>query len=719
MPSSLTVRCVALCLLSAGVPVAAAAEPGPPVAPADALHIATLPLEIVMVTASHGGSLLRDTPAAISRRDHDAIEAHKPTFIGEVLNTVPGVYMTDLGNEQHSMSIRQPLSYSAVYLYLQDGIPIRPLGLFNHNALYEINLAGVGAIEVIRGPAASLYGSNSVGGTINFLTAAPAGPGGQLGLHRSDQGLRRLDARLSGRTSGDAPDLGVQLAGYSSRRDGGWQDYNSAEKDALTGRLDWCLDARTELVTVLSYNRLRTDMPGSLYAHDYQQRPEFSYHRFTYREVEATRFSSTLTGDWLAAGPSTLTLYARDNTTEQLPSYLVFDSARDATAATGRWNDSRFTSLGLDLRQQFDADWLDARLVVGATGEFTRSDFREHQLAITRDPSSGRYLDYRVDSNRRDYHTDLDNRAVYAQLELSPLPDTRLVLGARRDQIEYDYRNRKQPGPVSGAPSERRRFEESSARLGLSWAPRTNHTLFASWAEGFTPPEVSALYGRLDVPDLAASRFSNIELGWRAELDRLPLTFDLTLYQLRGRDEVVNYSVAPGQSEPRNAGRTRHRGVEFGLEWTPSPHWQVAAAGAYSEHRFDDYRVSTTLDYSGRRMPAAPAWLGTVELRWHPAALGGLTLSLEGVYLDHYWMNNANSVRYDGHALLNLRASYLAGPWRFWLKAQNLTDRHYAEVAASSYSGAGDYLPARQDTFTPGAPRTLTLGLEYRWGSSQ
>src|SRR5690606_3840175 len=113
---------------------------------------------------SRGGSLLHETPAAISRRDRDTIEAKKPTSIGEVLNTVPGVYMTDLGNEQHSMSIRQPLSYSAVYLYMQDGIPIRPLGLFNHNALYEINLAGVDAIEVIRGPAASLYGSNSVGG---------------------------------------------------------------------------------------------------------------------------------------------------------------------------------------------------------------------------------------------------------------------------------------------------------------------------------------------------------------------------------------------------------------------------------------------------------------------------------------------------------------------------------------------------------------------------
>src|SRR5690606_36683083 len=119
-----------------------------------------------------------------------------------------------------------------------------------------------------------------------------------------------------------------------------------------------------------------------------------------------------------------------------------------------------------------------------------------------------------------------------------------------------------------------------------------------------------------------------------------------------------------------------------------------------SRHRFDEYRVSPTLDYSGRDMPAAPEWLGTVELRWHPAALENLTLALEGVYLDHYWMNNANTVRYAGHELLNLRANYRSGPWRIWFKAQNLSDRHFAEVAASSFSGVGLHTPNQQDTFT-------------------
>ncbi len=60
--------------------------------------------------------------------------------VGDIINRIPGVFWIDLGNEQHSMSIRQPISTNAVYQYLEDGIPIRPLGVFNHNALNEKNM---------------------------------------------------------------------------------------------------------------------------------------------------------------------------------------------------------------------------------------------------------------------------------------------------------------------------------------------------------------------------------------------------------------------------------------------------------------------------------------------------------------------------------------------------------------------------------------------------
>src|SRR4029078_13106200 len=91
----------------------------------------------------------------------------------QLLNKISGVNMVNLGNEQHEMSIRQPMTTKSLFLYLEDGIPIRTTGLFNHNALLEINMAAVKSIEVIKGPSSSLYGSEAIGGVVNFISAVP------------------------------------------------------------------------------------------------------------------------------------------------------------------------------------------------------------------------------------------------------------------------------------------------------------------------------------------------------------------------------------------------------------------------------------------------------------------------------------------------------------------------------------------------------------------
>ena len=56
--------------------------------------------------------------------------------------------MINLGNEQHAMGIRQPMGTRSLFLYLEDGIPVRTSGVFNHNALMEINMAAVKSIEI-------------------------------------------------------------------------------------------------------------------------------------------------------------------------------------------------------------------------------------------------------------------------------------------------------------------------------------------------------------------------------------------------------------------------------------------------------------------------------------------------------------------------------------------------------------------------------------------
>ena len=95
-------------------------------------------------------------------------------------------------------------------------------------------------------------------------------------------------------------------------------------------------------------------------------------------------------------------------------------------------------------------------------------------------------------------------------------------------------------------------------------------------------------------------------------------------------------------------------------------------------------------------------------------------VALEVVKQSDYWMNDANTVRYDGHTLLNLRGSYqFAKGWEAWLQGRNLTDELYADSASSSYTGnsaVAAYNPLTQDQYAAGAPRSIMVGLNYRFG---
>ena len=98
--------------------------------------------------------------------------------------------MVNLGNEQHMMAIRQPMTTNAYYLYLEDGLPIRPMGIFNHNALLEINQFNLQSIEVVKGPVSSLYGPEAVGGAMNLISLKPSiNPEFKFGIQADQVGL--------------------------------------------------------------------------------------------------------------------------------------------------------------------------------------------------------------------------------------------------------------------------------------------------------------------------------------------------------------------------------------------------------------------------------------------------------------------------------------------------------------------------------------------------
>lgn len=678
-------------------------------------------LDEVVVSGSRTEEKLSETPMSIGVVDNAVIKRDKPKTMGEVINRIGGVSWNDLGNEQHSMGIRQPNSTNAVYQYLEDGIPIRPLGVFNHNSLNELNLSSADRVEVVKGAASSLYGSNAVGGAVNLITAPSSlTPYASVGYRDENvSGYRRLDTEASN-TWGD---FGLRFSHYSSRRSAyNWQDYSNGDKDSVTLRSDYAL-SDSLLHAILTHSDLDSATPGSLGLTDYTTRPGFSYNTFTWRRDKATRFSVGWEGETVPNGQTSVTLFSRNNDHGQLPNYTISACTVGATCPTGykgTLNNNHVSSLGIDVKQQQDFNWLSSRLIAGLYFDRSHNSYRSDNLDVTRDAVTRKYTSYIMSavnlSGVRDYETDITNTALFVQWESSPLDKMRLVIGGRNDNIQYDFTNHLTPGANFGAASESRGFSHFSPKIGATYALSQRTSTYANISQGFTPPEVSQLYSKSAVPNLAPATYHNYEVGVRSAFLDGALKLDAALFRLDGKDTIVSYNIAPGNSENRNAGRTRSTGIELNLSWK-ADEFDARLGASIVNHRYEEYRVSATEDYSGKEMPAAPDAL-SAEIGYKP--INDARIALEMVRQGSYWMNNANTVQYAGHTLLNLRANYrFADGWEAWVQGRNLTDKLYSDSSSSSFKAGQTYNADTMDQYSVGAPRSVMLGLSYTFDAQK
>lgn len=669
--------------------------------------------DTVVVSGSRTETKLSETPVSIGSVNRSQWDQDKVKSVGEMINRIPGVFWNDLGNEQHSMAIRQPISTNAVYQYLEDGIPIRPLGVFNHNSLNETNMNGSSAVEVVKGAASSLYGSNAVGGAVNFLTQKPSrAPTGYFGFRQDHtDGFYRFDTGASN-TWGK---LGLRFSHYTSERDHtNWQQYSGGKKDSFTLRGDYELSATSWLRASLVHTNLDTDTAGSLFENDYRTNPGKSINTFTWRKDKTTRANVAWEGETTRKGVTTVTFFARNNDHGQLPSYTI--SGCSGAICRGTINNNHVESLGIDVKHVQGLDWATARLVTGVYIDRSQNDYVSDNLKVTRDAVSGVYKSYSLNnaaspSGVRDYGAGIANDALFAQLEFTPAKDFRVVAGGRYDTITYDFVNHLVPSANFGAPNETRSFSRVSPKLGATYALSNAQSLYANLSQGFTPPEVSQLYGKTAIPDLKPSVYNNQEIGWRALLAN-NIRLDSALYQLEGQDTIVSYTSEVGDSFNKNAGKTRSRGIELSLSQQLAQ-WDWRLGATWAKHEFVNYLVSAKAgaieDYSGKFMPQAPAHTINAQVGWNFTPDSRIALGV--VKQGRYWMNNLNTVRYEGHTLLNLTISHkLQGGLEVWGQVRNLTDERYADSASSSFKG-GAFNPNTQNTYSPGAPRSVMVGV--------
>lgn len=654
-------------------------------------------LEPIVVTATRRPMETSFHAGNVSRVDDAAIERTGAVHVNQLLFRVPGTWISRGSGQEHLTAIRSPVLTGAgacgAFLFLEDGIPIRPAGFCNVNQLFEVNSEQADAVEVIRGPGSALYGSNALHGLINFINRDPreAGPGRAFVEAGSDDYYRaRLDTgRGDTRLRFNAADDG------SFREAAGFEQY----------KLNLDHQAGENLRLSLAATDLDQDTAGYVFGEDAFRDPDLrtaNLNPEAFRRAESQRVAA----HWAPDDALAVRAYGRRSRMTFLRHFVPEQSLEE------NGQDSAGVLISHDWRSSGTGS-----LITGLDLEYTRGFLEETQdEPLTEGPEF--LQETRPAGAHYDYDVDAALISPYLHAEHGLTPEWRITTGLRAEYLRYDYENHLPDGNtrddgtecglggcIFNRPADRSDdFVNLAPKVALLYSPADSLTTWLRLARGFRAPQATELY-RLQrgqgTADLDSEVLDSLELGARGT--RGNLAFQAATFYMQKRNVI--FTDADGFNV--DDGRTNHRGVEAEVSYRPHPALTLAMAGTYAIHRYDFTREAALGESirSGNEVDTTPRTLGSARVLWRYAASG--EAELEWIHMGDYYLDAANEHDYEGHDLLNLRLRQSLGQhWRLGVRITNLTDEAYAERADFAF-GNYRYFPG------PGRQAFVEVGAEW------
>ncbi|MCD1651538.1 MAG: TonB-dependent receptor [Halomonas meridiana] len=632
-------------------------------------------LPTVEVSAPRLAREIYATPAAVSTIEQDAIaQGQQRVRLDESLNRVPGVFLQNRDNFAQGQRIsirgfgaRAPFGVRGITVMV-DGIPYTlPDGQAQLDA---IDLDSAERIEVIRGPSSVLYG-NAAGGVIDITTAdGRDNPGTRLRMGAGSDGYQKM-ALQNGGVQGDWSHH-ISLTALNVD---GYREQSSTEKYLLNAKLRRELGSDRALTAIINLlDNPRSEDPGALNA----------------REVAEGRDQ---------AAPNSLALDAGQTVDQQ----LIGLQYEDLSAGEGELYLKGFIAQR-DFEQQlpfvgssrlgYQRDYM------GASAEY------HHEVTLGNLPlnyivgvDAVRQKDdrFRNDVNPQgavgeplaDETQTATSTGVFAQGDLALSELLTLSLGTRFDRVDLDVDD---DFAADGDQSGQRTFNEWSGSAGLSYRYRPQHQAYINTGTAFETPTFSEFAnpaGGGFNPSVEPQKAWNREVGLRGYIEPLALDYDVALFSVRVRDELVPYDEG-GRTFYQNAGDTKRDGVELALGWQLADQWRLDSALTLARYEFDEFATPSER-FDGNRIPGLPEQTWVSQLTWE--SLDERFATLETEYVGDLVADNANQTAVDSYWLVNLRVGdgwQLSQQTRLsaYVGLRNLLDEeHYSNVRLNGTFG--------------------------------
>src|SRR3989441_3458004 len=616
---------------------------------ADTTKPYTLPPTTVSVTRTDVP--LTNVPLSIHMVDRAEISRAKPTWgLDEALANVPGVFVANRYNfsQDQRISIRGFGARSAFAVrgikILVDGIPqTLPDG---QGQLTNLELGEVDHIEVLRGSSSALFG-NASGGVISIWT-------NPQDVEQVREDARFVAGQFNQRSGGGRTwnkwqtTTGLRVGGGSasltvSRLDyEGERDHSAADSRVLNARLrlpladGWSL----ALVTDIGDNP-RADNPGALTLPELlanrDQVPALNLQRNAGKAVTQVQSGATVRRAMANGGEAAFTLFGlgRNLKNPITTAYIDLDRIDYGARASITYP----APLGS----------LTHRLTAGIDFQRQRDDRKNfaYTTSTSAEPDTVRTLD------QLEHVTEI-GPFVQSTLELSPR--TTITAGLRYDWVKFAVQDHLIAPPSNPDDSGDRLMRALSGSFGIAVNPSSRATLYANVGSSFETPTTTELANSASGtggfnPDLKPQHAWNYEIGTRGSLGQR-LGYTVAVFQADVRDALVPYEILAPRFYYRNAGSTRHRGVELSGDLALVPGVRLNAVWTYADYRYRRYSFTTdtgtatvvhTVD--GRALPGIPQHWLNLTWRAQPAALHGAWAEVQQSRSSGYFVSDTLSTR--------------------------------------------------------------------------
>ena len=581
----------------------------------ESANLAT-PLTEIVVTATKTETERWRTASSVTVIDRQRIEDQQYKLVPDALRQVPGLTIADRGTPGSVNGIFVRGTNSDQTLVVIDGrpVPANLAGLYN---IETMSLDNVERIEVLRGPAASLYGGKTLGGVINIIT-------------RSGKGLKKPETTLS-----------FEAGSYGSFRE-------SLGTRGAAGIYDWSLELS------------RQNTQG------YRINSQFQLNnvaaKFGAQLAKTLRFDLDLryyNADVGVPGPAT-GFGANDPDDHVLSEYWSI-SPRLVWEANDRWTQTLTYQFG-----NFRQVATNFTTTFGLNNRITsRNHFFEYQSvfkatdwwtitagAWLQDIGYSRSSDNAFPANGYDVDQAETNWALYLQSQAEILTGWNITAGIRRDTYS-DFK------------------DATTWRVGTSWLiPWTQTILHVNYGTAFAPASPqnreAALFG--DPTFLKPEQSKGMEFGIEQPFANKKGTLSLTYFR-NSISNLIVFLPPFGPLQQINSARTA--GLEAALSYAPTDRYGFTAQYTYLDA--NDLTAGVRLVRRPRHMITGDAWVKPVDkLRLGIGAI--YIIDRE----DGFGTSQANI---EDYLRLRITASYQITPHiELFARVENLLGEKYQEV---------------------------------------